>query len=292
MSGGITAVLVLYGMRADESTCFRSLAKALTTVGLAERFRLLLWDNSPIASEAPAFVLPVEYQHDPRNGGVAAAYNAGLQRARHHGSDWILLLDQDTALTPDYLAELAAAMCEAPAGVAAIVPRLTQGGQTHSPQRLPRLSHRPLPEETSGILPMKVSAFNSGAAIRVSALKRFPERYWLDFLDHAVFHELQAAGGCIYLLHARLEHRLSTQRLGDEASLGRYRNVLQAERDFYREYGSAVDRFFYHLRRGKQTVGHLLKVRDKRFALLSAQAALGLLPRTPARQVESDGRQN
>jgi hypothetical protein len=137
------------------------------------------------------------------------------------------------------------------------------------------------------MLTARVSAFNSGAAVRVSALQRFPERYWLDFLDHAIFHELQAAGGRIWLLQSQLEHRLSTQRLGDEASLDRYRNVLQAERDFYREYGSFADRFFYHLRRGKQTAGHLLKVRDKRFALLSAQAALGLLPKTPARIIRN-----
>ena len=283
MSSSLTAVLVLYGMRAEESACFRSLREALGQQPVLADITLLLYDNSPIESETPMFPAQLTYYHDETNGGVAAAYNAGLSLARANGSQWLLLLDQDTALTPPFLAEAQAAMSQVPDEVVAIVPRLTQDGQTHSPQQLPRLSHHPLPEHISGILPLKVSVFNSGAAIRVSALKRFPERYWLDFLDHAVFHELQAAGGRIWLLHARLEHRLSTQRLGDEASLARYRNVLQAERDFYREYGSVADRFFYHLRRAKQTAGHLLKVRDKRFALLSAQAALGLLPETPAR---------
>ena len=68
-----------------------------------------------------------------------------------------------------------------------------------------------------------------------------------------------------------------------DATVARYRNVLQAERDFYRDYGSPSDRVFYHLRRGKQTAAQLLRVQDKHFALLSLRAALGLLPPTPPR---------
>ena len=84
-------------------------------------------------------------------------------------------------------------------------------------------------------------------------------------------------------MRERLEHHLSTQKLGEEASLQRYGNVLRAERDYYYEYGSTTDRIFYHLRRIKQTAGHFVKVRDKGFALLSAKAALGLLGPTPPR---------
>ena len=284
VSSQLTAVLVLYRLGAQESPCFLSLRAALATMDRPpDSLTLLLYDNSPEASGIPDFPANIRLVHNPANGGVAAAYNAGLDEARSNGSQWLLLLDQDTALTAEYLAELLAATESVDAAVAAIVPRLVQDGKTHSPQQLPRLSHRPLPEDAAGMLPVKVSAFNSGAVIRVGALRRFPERYWLDFLDHAVFHELQAVGGRIWLLRSRLDHRLSTQRLGEDASLDRYRNVLLAERDFYREYGSSADRVFLHLRRTKQALGHLLKVRDKRFALLSARAALGLLPETTAR---------
>jgi len=251
---------------------------------LSPDFTLLLYDNSPEPQPAPGFPATLLYRHDRTNGGVAAAYNAGLEQAQRDGSAWLLLLDQDTALTQVYLHELRLLTRTVPAEAVAIVPRLTQDGNTHSPHKPLRLSHHPVPEGLAGLLPKKVCAFNSGAAIRVRAIQRFPERYWLDFLDHAVFHELQASGGRIWLMKAHLPHRLSTMHLGAEASLGRYRNVLQAERDFYRDYGSPADRLFYHLRRMKQTAGHLLKVRDKRFALLSARAALGLLgPTLPRR---------
>ena len=283
MQPKLTAVLVLYRVLLEQSTCFLSLRQVLGAAANISEFSLLVYDNSPEAGGAAEFPATLTYRHDVSNGGVAAAYNAGLQAAQENGSQWLLLLDQDTAITREYLTELRACMASVPAEVAAIIPRLTEDGQTHSPQTLPRLSHQTLPESLTGLLSMKVSVFNSGAALRVAAVQRFPERYWLDFLDHATFHELQAAGGRIWLIRTRLEHRLSTQRLGEDASLGRYLNVLQAERDFYREYGSTSDIFFYRLRRLKQTAGQFLKISDKGFAKLSARAAFGLLPPTPQR---------
>ena len=279
----IFAVLVLYRMLPEQSTCFRSLTQILATHASMHGLALLLYDNSPSAVKLPAFPIPLIYRHDAMNGGIAAAYNAGLTLAREGGYKWLLLLDQDTALTAEYLLELLATAGDVPIEVSAIVPRLTQDGHTHSPHRLPRVSHEALPKDAYGLLRERISAFNSGAALRVNALDRFPTRYWLDFLDHAVFFEMQSRGGRVWLMRARLEHRLSTQKLGEEASLTRYRNVLQAERDFYREYGSFSDNVYYRLRRVKQTLGHVVKVRDKRFALLSAQAALGLLSPTQKR---------
>lgn len=279
----ITAVLVLYRVPLEQSTCFLSLRSALAANEQHANLFLLVYDNSPTSGGPAGFPATLLYRHDATNGGVAAAYNAGLREARANGSEWLLLLDQDTAVTRDYLHELRESTRDVPTDVVAIIPRLVQNGDTHSPQTLPRLSHQPLPESLTGLLPMKVSAFNSGAALRVRAVERFPDRYWLDFLDHAVFHELQAEGGRIWLMRARLAHSLSTEDLGGDASLSRYLNVLQAERDFYRQYGSVGDKSLYRLRRLKQTAGQMLKVRDKRFALLSARAALGLLPATPPR---------
>lgn len=285
MSASLTAVLVLYRMQPEASACFRSLRQAVSALDLpAADLSLLIYDNSPEPSALPHFPARIRYLHDAANGGIAAAYNAGLADARSNGSPWLLLLDQDTELTAEYLRELFDAIGSVPAETVAIVPRLVQDGHTHSPHPTPRLSHQSLPAGAQGLLRQRVSAYNSGAAIRVSALPRFPQRYWLDFLDHAVFSELQANGGRIWLMRSGLEHRLSTQKLGEEASLERYLNVLSAERDFFYEYGSLRDRIFYHLRRFKEATGQLLKISDKRFSLMSYRAALGLLGPTARRK--------
>ncbi len=282
----LVAVLVLYRCVAEQSPCFQSLRHLLeATPELADGFSLLLYDNSPAPRAVPAFPGAVTYLHDAANGGVAAAYNAGLSLARERKASWLLLLDQDTELTAGYLAELRALARSVPPEVAAIVPRLVQDGHVHSPREVPRWTHRALPAEATGLLRQQVTAFNSGACLRTAAIEQFPQRYWLDFLDHAVFHELQRKGGRVWLMQSTLAHGLSAHNLDQDSSPSRYLNQLQAERDFYCEYGSPTDRIYYRLRRAKQTLGQLLKVRDKRFALLSARATLGLLPPTLDRRL-------
>ena len=277
----IAAVLVLYKRGPEQSETFRSLRAGLRErPALAAQFSLQLYDNSPQAHPIPALAICVDYTWDAANPGLAQAYNAGLRHALKDGAEWLLLLDQDTVLTPEYLSELAASAASADAGVCALVPKLVHdGGGVHSPHLPPRLSHRPIAVAFTGIAPDQVAAFNSGALMRVSAVEAiggFPASFPLDFLDHAVFSALQSRGGKVYVLKAALEHDLSTMTLGGDASLARYRKVLAAERAFYTQAGG-TPALWYRLRRLKQCAGHVLKQRDKRFALVDLQAALGLL---------------
>ena len=75
---------------------------------------------------------PIHYVHDPSNGGLASAYNFALARAESEEREWLLLLDQDTSPTREFIVELleAAASLHARPDVAAIVPKLT--GERHS----------------------------------------------------------------------------------------------------------------------------------------------------------------
>ena len=49
---------------------------------------------------------PIHYVHDPSNGGLASAYNYALARAESEEREWLLLLDQDTSLTAEFISEL------------------------------------------------------------------------------------------------------------------------------------------------------------------------------------------
>ncbi len=275
----VTAVLVLYRMAPEQSPTFLSLREILLAdPGLAVQLTLLVYDNSPGHHALPPLPCPADYRHDRANPGLAAAYNVALARAQASHSPWLLLLDQDTVLTAEWLAEALAALRQVPAQVDAVLPNLVQAGRVHSPHLLPRLSTPPLPPALHGIPARAITAFNSAALLRVQALERiggFPTSFPLDFLDHAVFDLLASTGSKFYLLRARLTHDLSTSTLGGDASLARYRNILAAELRFYRR-ASGAHAGWHRLRRLKQAVGHLLKVRDKRFAWQDLRAALGL----------------
>ena len=171
---------------------------------LAKHFSLILYDNSaqPQRPEI-ATSYPVCYIHDPSNGGLVSAYNFALQRAESEEREWLLLLDQDTSLTPEFVLELvrATGSLQSRSEVAAIVPKLQVNGRIDSPaadffDQMRRQFLRPeqaITQATVGIQEQSLCSYNSGSALRVTALRSiggFPSEFWLDFLDHAVFHAL------------------------------------------------------------------------------------------------------
>lgn len=276
---GVLAVVVLYRRRPEESESLISFRECLPAAEGRLRFGLLVWDNSPSAQQAPEMPgVHVRYLSDPANPGLAAAYAEGLRLAQAAGMDWLLLLDQDTVLTEDYLRELGETLAAVPGAVGAVVPKLLHAGGVHSPHPRPRWAHRGVAADRFGVAVEELSAFNSGAVLRVSALKSmggFPAAFPMEYLDHALFYGLWRRGWKVWVLRAALRHELSTLRLGDAMPLDRYGRMLAAERRFYDERGGA-DQVWSRVRRLKQAAAHLLEVRDKRFAWMDLKAVFGL----------------
>jgi len=257
----IVTVIVLYNRGAQESESFSSLLAGFQAdPALAASFSILLYDNSAAANPPDlAAPCPVEYVHDGKNGGLAPAYNYALAKAAAAGATWLLLLDQDTTLTLAYLRELielTGSLVER-ADVGAIVPKLVANGTIYSPEAnfLYQMTHQfrtvrhPVEPDLIGVQPIGISAYNSGAAIRVSALQAvhgFPSEYWLDYLDHAVFHALSKHNYHLCLMHASLEQQLSHMDVNDVPHW-RHRNVLTAQTQFVTMNGTFMERTFYRL---------------------------------------------
>jgi GT2 family glycosyltransferase len=141
--------------------------------------------------------------------------------------------------------------------VAAIVPKLMVHGKIDSPAthffdlmrgqfRRPRPAMRP---DVVGIQQQPLACYNSGATIKVSALRSiggFPREYWLDFLDHAVFHALSLRGFRLYVLLATLQHDSSYADIGSVPTW-RFRSILLARTLYVKRNGSFLDQFLYRV---------------------------------------------
>lgn len=257
----ILAVAVVYNCEFSQSHSISSLFQILNeNPELANHFSLVLYDNSPLPQtlSMPA-AFPTHYFHDPSNGGLASAYNFALARAESEEHEWLLLLDQDTSLTRDFLFELleAANSLHASRSVAAIVPKLLVNGMVYSPaipffQQLRRqflCPRKPISEIVVGVSQQPMCAYNSGSTFRISALRSiggFPPEFWLDFLDHAVFDALFAAGHHSYVMHATLVHESSYSDLGSMPSW-RLHNVLMAQTLYVKQSGNFIDRLLYRI---------------------------------------------
>jgi GT2 family glycosyltransferase len=257
----ILAILVLYNRELSQSQSGSSLLRILNdSPELAKHFSLVLYDNSP-HPQTPEIAAgyPICYIHDPSNGGLASAYNFALQRAESEEREWLLLLDQDTSLTPEFVLELvqATGSLHSRSEVAAIVPKLQVNGRIDSPaadlfHQMRRQFLRPeqsITRETVGIQKQSLCSYNSGSALRVTALRStggFPSEFWLDFLDHAVFHALFINGFRVYVLRSILEHDSSYSDIGS-VPIWRLRNIILARTLYVRKSGTFVDRVLYRI---------------------------------------------
>jgi GT2 family glycosyltransferase len=278
----IQCVVVLYKCSLDSSNTLQSLAEFCGQQNdLAKRMALLIYDNSESAQPSALGRWnfgSVEYRHATKNDGLAAAYNHALSIAHSPSIEWLLLLDQDTVLSPILFSSLFSAISShLSPEICAIVPKLAQEGKILSPQIVGRFHNHACPSDYSGICPTQITAFNSAACIRTQALAAiggFPSEYWLDFLDHIVFHRLQMRGGRILILDVILEHHLSLEKLDTEMSLDRFANVLAAEWKFVRDTGSGGGPLVHRLRLLKRSLTYGIKLRNKAYASKTLYAAL------------------
>jgi hypothetical protein len=128
--------------------------------------------------------------------------------------------------------------CAGRPDIGAIVPQIAIGKKRLSPYcfvlgALPNW----YPEGYRGVPAEPVFAFNSGAMIRVDALRQiggYDLRFPQDHSDTLMFHNLHAHGKRVYVSgDVQLEHELSFIDIGRRLSPERYRRALLAESAFW-----------------------------------------------------------
>jgi GT2 family glycosyltransferase len=233
----IVCVLVLYKETPTTCIAFKSFLASLAETD-KPAFELVVYDNGPEdISELFTAYPQARYVHDGNNGMLVAAYNYGLQLARTIGSPWLMLLDQDTTITPQYLAESVALATQNQPNICAFLPRLEASGKLHSPH-LPTGLDRP-GEPFQGVCQQSIMAYNSGAILSVSRLTEmggFSKEFPLDNLDYATFPVLQQTGQRTYIMKSVLEHSLSVDDM-NTISLHRLKNKFYSDRLFERRFG-------------------------------------------------------
>ncbi|MFD0898434.1 glycosyltransferase family 2 protein [Loigolactobacillus binensis] len=246
----LTAVVVFYQTELAAAPTLQSLQQAITPAlqPFLAHIHFVLYDNSPHAHTTAALTwLPdFEYQHDPRNLGIATAYNAGLQVAKQKQSQYLWLLDQDTQLTAAFLTELQQQLPTTTAQ--AIVPQIEASGVRMSPRDI-RSPFKVVPLASG--LQRHVLAINSAALLQVAFLHQlggFSAAFQLDFLDNWLFYQLDQQQGTVQVLPSVLHHQLSVMNT-QQIKMPRYRSIITAEWRYYHQYQKISE---WHYR------GHLL----------------------------------
>lgn len=237
----VMAVIVLYRIAPKDSPAFQSVMAAREALSRdVGEVRVLLWNNSPAAGAGDDLPDGVAYFADESNSGLATAYNRAMEWAELHGAEWLLTLDQDTAVPARFFVKMAAAATASAryAGTGAIVPQIAAGGRQLSPNwfqfgAIPRWYR----SGYIGVPGEPVFAFNSGAMLRLEVLRQiggYDPRFWLDDSDAMIFSKLHEHGKRVYVAgDIQVKHEFSMKDMQARMSVARYQNALLAETAFW-----------------------------------------------------------
>ncbi|MGA9716697.1 MAG: glycosyltransferase [Acidobacteriaceae bacterium] len=274
----LLAVVVLYRMQPAQSKTLAGLAQAFRAdAALEKQIDVLVWDNSSTAVGESSLPFGCTYRHAPANAGVSGAYNAAAAMAGERDCAWLLLLDQDTSITAEFLRGMLqhAAQAAGDEQVAAIVPFLYAGSFCLSPRLWHFGRHVPLPRPASGLTERReMFAANSGTLMRVRALHAiggYSSRFWLDYSDIDLFHRLHAQNFAVRIAaDLTLQHEVALLDYDARMTPSRYATYLAAEGDFLDLYRGRAERLLHLLRLAVRAVRQR-RFADKTFSRMTRQ---------------------
>lgn len=236
-------VVVLYKTNLEDSKTINSLAGILKA-----NINLFVFDNSPVRQyENDNFQFKcfmIDYQHDATNPGLSIAYNTALRQCVKLNKKWILLLDQDTLFSKNYIKELEYIFSDKVSeSVVAITPKVVSflDNKMIAPVKMFLGGIcRPTNVE-SGVINCAISGINSGTILNVfyiNSINGFSENYTLDMLDHWYFRKIFNDNKSVYLMRSKIYQDLSVfGNFEENVSINRYKQMLNAEVFFVKEEG-------------------------------------------------------
>lgn len=259
---------------------------------LLKSFRVFVWDNSPTALVERAIPFPCDYGHDGRNLGTSGAYNRAMQFAESKGSTWLMLLDQDTNVSNEFLSRMLeyGQRLEGEAEIGTVVGFIYSHGVLVSPRRLLSFNRiKQIPPTFHGVHRQKAYAVNSATLMRVSALREiggYSDEFWLDLSDVYVFQAMHRKGKYMYVARdVRVEHSISSMDFDKEMSPQRYRNFMAAESAYIDLYLSPLEQVAQLLRLFVRTTRQYRRYENKTFARISWEYFCRRLFQTRAKRI-------
>ncbi len=275
----IMAVIVLYHCSPQLSRSYGSLLSAVHADSTRDQSNtpILLFDNTPGALAYED--LPENVISYPAGGnlGLAGAYQFAIDLAEQTGCDWLLTLDQDTDLPQDFLANariILEKIQETPE-IAAVTPHVYSRDVLLSPYWFQGgiFVQRP-PDTFSGVAHRPMYAINSGAILRISALRQaggYNPGYPVDGSDTKLFHRLAMLGKRVYVAsQLRLQHDFSMLDRQRSVSSTRYQGILSAESNFWDEHMGWLAGGERNLRLAARLIKHRLRREPDLFRLAAS----------------------
>jgi GT2 family glycosyltransferase len=233
-------IIVLYKLELKRSQTFNTLMRARQDSPLP--CHLFIYDNSPLRQsiDVPQDI-SVEYVHDPENSGVSKAYNVGSVYAKNTDKDWLLLLDQDTEMPPDFWNIYHRSLLQFPNEVC-FVPVLQYNQFIFSPYKIWIGGATTYNSVPPGVMSFRNANFvNSGLLISLEAFdsaQGYDEQFPLDFSDCAFCERLRKHYSTFVVAPVSGQHEHSSLVFDFKRERDRFTLYSQAATRFGKRYAT------------------------------------------------------
>lgn len=269
----ICIIIVLYKSTIDNCLTYNTLKNNIVNINID--YKIIIYNNYPEIkiNEDKNYILHVAAENDK----LAGAYNYALNYSIKTNKKWILLLDQDTEITTDYLIKLDEFLrSKYDTNTVAVIPILIYANEILSPKIIsPVWWHFPISKV--GYHHDRITAFNSVTLINVSfmqSLGGFSREYPLDMLDYWYFNKIYLQKKLVYVLNTEIVHNLSILNYENKIDLLRHENYLLAERKFIRNELNLIHFISYKIIFIGRFLRELFFFKDKKYSKITFKVFL------------------
>lgn len=263
-------IIVLYKCNLNSSEAFVSIKASLKLQN--EQAYLYIYDNSSvkqIINETDPVWMDVTYIHDVSNPGLGIAYNSGVQIATKLEIDWVVLLDQDTQFSKDYIEKLNKGIAKFES-IKLFAPIIKlSNGDNFSPTRYRFKRGNPVKMHAGFQLLKKYSPVNSGLAININAFNKaggYNENIKLDFADFQFIEKFRIQNQYFFLLDTIAIQDFSNMEQDTTKKIIRFEIYLECAKNCDRR--SVIDDIQYLYVVSRHVLALTIKTKNFTFAKL------------------------
>lgn len=197
----IYALVVVYNKSCADSNSIKDIQK------IAPDISVIIYDNSTKNYGNEEFCMKQKFTYFSQNTniGISKAYNYVVDHMIFNDGDYIIMLDDDTHLTQEYLNEAINTANTKKYDV--ILPIVQANGKIISPYNYYMNCRSKMVEDPKELVLSKVSGINSGMVINTSLFKkvRYNEELFLDYVDYDFMRRVHSVNARITIMKSRID---------------------------------------------------------------------------------------
>ena len=211
----LLVTIVIYKESLENTNAYKSILHSIDSGNLDIDITVYIYDNSPESHRIAVDVPNIVYIHNSSNPGVSVAYNSAYKYAKANGIGWILLLDQDTIISSNYIRRASLAIAKYGAKFLYAPLLYDQNGKMVSPfHRLGKVAYPIRSNNISGVLSSRrCGVINSGIIISTQLYEYvggYDDSISLDFSDVIFIERYARKVGCLIIIKEECKQNLST----------------------------------------------------------------------------------